>query len=913
MKKPGFIKIASVQTLAVATSEGASFVRTAAYKEDGVSEFLSGRKAVDLMEKLAMLADEYDISANPGDYIFEAIRGNTANIPNENEDAFHKHELLRFDHRLGKQVYRTYENKPHHINHRAENPKNARGFIVDAHYNDTNSPLEECPNCHNKTASEEGRDPGTGIHCRKCGTIVKDEFVELLVAIDIKKDPSFAHGVKSGILKHGSMGCSCLRTRCNTCGNVAYTRGEFCRHIAKFKGKSFDDSEPDFNPIAFVIEQPKDKTAGKPKRIAKSFEWCEGVVFDEYSRVHDPADIKAEQYEILQLSTKVAQLEKDDKFRNESEILMLQARLTQLEKTIDDKIASIQKVAQVTPPAPGPAPMPGEEEMGLPPVPEAVSGMVPEMAAEEQGITINVNVDGKGVEVEQGPIPSEEIPIEELTPEEMGLTPAGPGEELSPEAAGLALPPPRRGSQVKNQDSGGPSMLRFAGSYKHLQAEITDAKNIRIFDNEGTLFVVKPISIPSDSKVAGKGGQELAKEVLTMIAEHGIGGTIRRTNAIVGPRLAQVLDYHINDMLNEERGETQSVMDEAESDTTEKRTRDKKTETATGLGDEGDRQDKHDTKEYKSIDVLTERETDLEDEQHDRDPGSLSVTEMHDSDKRDDRPDWSLSQSALDDVVLDHKEKAAAKKCDKCGESKCSCAAAKEAKGKCKDCKCDPCTCDKKKSEAERRTHANRIETLFTKRLDVKIAEIEKEKKDFFSTFTDRFIRAMKIVARRQSLNLEHSPLKEAMTEALISPRPVGNGYDYEPMDADLAVRLVEASINEPLVDGTDKPAWEAHIDGIIERTADVMKMNDESLMQAEADLQNMTAMNVPTEPVPHARQASQQSDPDFRQQVSAGNLQLASTSSDQNIQGSPQGKREAIRQAVGTTKVATSRSGYGI
>ncbi|MGW8180607.1 MAG: hypothetical protein ACWGQW_17885, partial [bacterium] len=543
-------------------TEGESFTRTAAYEGESRSEFLSGRKSIDLAEKLAMLADEYDISPNPEDYIFEAIRGNTSNVPNENKDAFHKHELLRFDHRLGKQVYRTYENKPHHINHRADNPKNARGFIVDAHYNDSSAPLDECPNCHNKTASEDGRDPETGIHCRKCGEVVKDEFVELLIAIDTQKDPAFANGVKNAILKNGSMGCSCVRTRCNVCGKVAYTRSEFCNHIARNKGKEYDDSEPDFNPIAFIISHDsKDKTAAKPRRVAKAFEWCEGVVFDEYSRVHDPADVKAEQYEILQLSAKVAQLEKDDQLRNESEILMLQAKVRQLEQSIEEKFANLQKTAQVAPPPPA---APGEE-----PAAQAVPPPAPEMPGEEEpGVTVNINVgEGEGVEIESGE-PLEEAPalgtpIEELTPEEMGLTPAGPGQQLTPEAMGVAPPPKRGSNNGKTKDSGGPSMLRFAGSYKHLQAEITEAGNVRIFDKEGTLFVVKPDRVPNDSKVAGKEKQELAKDVLTMIAEHGMGGTIRRTNAIVGPRLAQVLEYYMDDMLNKDRINTNSVVDQA--------------------------------------------------------------------------------------------------------------------------------------------------------------------------------------------------------------------------------------------------------------------------------------------------------------------------------------------------------------
>lgn len=909
MTKKGFIKIASAETLAVAVSDNNTFNRTAGYENNESSDFLTGRKSIDLKEKLAMLADEYDISPNPEDYIFEAIRGNTSNVANENKDAFHKHELLRFDHRLGKQVYRTYENKPHHINHRADNPRNARGFIVDAHYNDSSPPLDECPNphCGNKTASAEGRDPETGIHCRKCGEVVKDEFVELLVAIDSAKDPSFANGVKSGVLRHGSMGCSCVRTRCNVCGKVAYTRSEFCNHIARNKGKVYDDSDPDFNPIAFIIQAPKDKTAGKPRKIAKAFEWCEGVVFDEYSRVHDPADVKAEQYEILQLSAKVAQLEKEDVLRNESELLVLQSRLSNLEKKVDSKLASIQKAAQLSPQDLAPVPTGGAPAPGAPPSPTPETSEIDVSPEDEDSdVTINVNV-GKDEDVEVGasgplePEPALGTPIEDLTPEAMGLTPTGPGQQMSPASAGLSVPPApqKRGSKEGRTLSraldnlvGGPTMLRFANSYRHLQAEITSVGNIRIFDKDGTLFVVKPDSIPNNSKAANKSGHELAKTVLTMIAEYGLGGAIKRTSAIVGPRVAQVLEHYMDDMLNLDRNpESSSILDNAEKDSTEKRTKDKKTETATGIGEETDAKDKHETKDYKKDDSLEGRETDLEDEQHDRDPKDLSSTDMHDSDKRDDRKDWDMGQSALDDVTLDHQEKHAASNKKE-----------KDEKKEKKD--------EKKEKPVDAKKHAARLEALYNKRLESKVAEIEKEKDDYLSSFTDRFVRAMKIVARRQALNLEHSPIKEAMTEALLNPRPLAGGFEYEPMDENLAVNLVEASINEPLIEGTEKAAWEAHIDGLIQRTSEVMKMNDETLMQIESDLSNMVAMSIPTEQPSRPRTASRNNE-DLRQQMTAGNLQLATGNSERvAARGN---KRDAIRSAVGATKVASSKYGFGI
>ena len=900
----GFIKTGSVETLAVALlQEGSSSLhKTAAYEEENTSAFLNQKIPLDIQAALKIVASEYDISDNPSDYFFEAIRGNTANVPNENKDAFHKNELLRFDHRLGKQDYRTYELKPHHINHRAENPLNARGFILDAHYNDHTPPLETCPNenCGNKTASRDERDE-TGIHCRKCGTVVKDEFVELLVAIDTRKDPTFAKGVQAGILKHGSMGCSCLRTRCNVCSNVAYSRNEFCAHIRN-KGKEYDDTEPGFNPVAFTIKFGKDRTAGTNRKTARAFEWCEGVIYDEYSRVHDPADVKAEQYEILKLSERVAQLTNEGQLQNESEILILQSKLADLERKVDERLA---KVAQAMPPMPPPPPglpPPGSDapppDLDLP-----LPGGPGEEKAKGQGdVTININTTPEGVEVSSDELEEtslEKTPIEDLKPEDVGATPAGPGGVLSPAAMGIseapgAATPPKLGNK---ETTGGPSMLRFADSYKHLKAEITKVGNVRIYDDDGTLFVVKP---GRSEKTASIDSEDLAKKVLTMVAQYGLGTAIHETKAIVGPRLAQVLEHYHDDMMGDDRGsEPGSVLD-ADMDTKDKRPSYK--DTATGDGSTTDRkEDYDDTVTVSGNDALNERETDMEDEQHDRDAGGLSVTEMKDSDMRDKRDEFSMGDSSLDDATNDMR--SAAKKCKECSCDPCECK--KEKKKKAAD-SCDKCgeasdSCGCVMASYDIKQHAARIEALYKGRLDKKIAELEEEKKQFVANLSDRFARALKLVARRQALNLEYSPMKTAMGIALCNPTSLGDGYEYAPMDQRTAVTLVESAFNEPIIDGTDKPAWEASIDGMIERAAAVMGWNDETLMQIESDLQNIKVAAVPLDEAivrqPHADMA-------LRTAANRGNLQLNPNKTEE-IRNEAGDRRQAIRSAVGVTKVA--------
>lgn len=879
MSAKGFIKTASVSTIAVAISDGKVFQKSAAYKDETNSAYLSGSRVINIKAALDIVASEYNISSNPEDYVFEAIRGNTSNVPNENHDAFHKNELLRFDHRLGKQVYRTYELKPHHVNHRSSDPKAARGFIVDAHYNDASEPLDECPNCSHKTASKDGRDQ-SGIHCANCGSVVKDEYVELLIAIDKVKDPTFAQGVMSGVLKHGSMGCSCLRTRCNVCGKVAYTRSEFCGHIARGKGKEYDESEPGFNPIAFVVKGSKDKKASKPKKIAKSFEWCEGVIYDEFSRVHDPADPKAEQYEILKLTAKVAELESTDKLRNESEILTLHSRVAELERKLSDKLSKTAQMAPAAPPMdPMMAPPVGDPAavppMGMPPSPSPAAGSPP--------VVINISAPGTTVDTDQPleevPAPPK-IPIEEMTPEGEGMTPAGPGEVLTPAAMGIeeekeAPAAPKRGASVDRalremiNNLGGPSMLRFAQSYKHIKAEITSAGNVRVFDTEGTLFVVKPDRIDVNAKIAAKTTEELAKSVLTMVADHGIGGAIKRTNAIVGPRLGQVVEYAVDDIKDEERTKTESIKDKEDSDMVTERA--KPEDSATEAGESADRQDKQEVKGL-GDNVLEDREVDVEDEKNDREPGKtqwggFNVLEMQDADTKEKREKKDVGKdTVLKDIQMDHKEKVAEKTEPK---------------------------------KYDNQVHAARLEGIYKARLERKIADLTKEKEDFKTNLMDRVARAMKLVAHRQALNLEYSPLKMAMGLALCNKRALNDKEFYNPMDQGTAVQLIEASFSDPIVEGVDKAAWEHHIDALIERAASVMQMNDETLMQVEADLRNIKTATIPFDEAV----VDTAGDFEMKQAARSGNLQLAPKAVDDVP--TINNKREAIRRAVGTTKVA--------
>lgn len=293
-------------------------VKPGARAVTAASYFLDGSRALDFESMLKEHAAEYQISRNPRDFLFEAIRANTSEAPNENDDTFTRQELLTFRQDLGMPVYATYTGKPHHVNHKADDPTRARGIIVDAHYNQSNTPLPSCPRCNTKTAARENRDV-TGLFCRKCGALVKDEFVEILLAVDTKKDPDFAKGVRDGVLRFGSMGCTCMATECGVCSNVAYSKAEFCPHVRskgsiwtrrsardEWRRGSLRDVER-FAREAGMKFVPADFVSFKLDsgfEARRAHEMCMDVVYEEYSRVPQPADPKAEHLEFIRAAGK---------------------------------------------------------------------------------------------------------------------------------------------------------------------------------------------------------------------------------------------------------------------------------------------------------------------------------------------------------------------------------------------------------------------------------------------------------------------------------------------------------------------------------------------------------------------------------------------------------------------------------
>jgi len=220
-----FFKVADAQIQDVISTprQVSSFLRTA---QEQKSEW-------NLINPIVFnaVADCYKISRNPADYVYIVARAVAADEPNNNGDAFPEEELLRFTLATNSLVYQTFRNDPLHINHWADDPTRAKGFLPDVHYAAT--------------------DP-------------EDRHVKTLSAACRVKDPVFAEALRQGHINTFSMGAEVEYTTCSICGNTARTEYDFCGHI---------------------------RDGMKMQKIGSDlcFEKCHGVRFVELSQVGDPA------------------------------------------------------------------------------------------------------------------------------------------------------------------------------------------------------------------------------------------------------------------------------------------------------------------------------------------------------------------------------------------------------------------------------------------------------------------------------------------------------------------------------------------------------------------------------------------------------------------------------------------------
>ena len=119
---------------------------------------------------------------------------------NENYDSFPADEL--------RAAYRTFLGKPVFVNHRNDDPRRARGVIIDAALHEDFLPNGD-----------------------------EDVWVELLHEVHAARYPMLADAIREGKVNRTSMGVNVDYSVCSVCGNKAYSPTEFCRHIPALKGQ----------------------------------------------------------------------------------------------------------------------------------------------------------------------------------------------------------------------------------------------------------------------------------------------------------------------------------------------------------------------------------------------------------------------------------------------------------------------------------------------------------------------------------------------------------------------------------------------------------------------------------------------------------------------------------------------------
>jgi len=248
-----FYKTAQTPIVSVYESSGKFSKRAAQNDEMTQQEDKAVQTALNILSKdvLKAVAKVYNISDNINDYIFPVPRAVTADEPNNNGDNFRHDELTRFSANHRCLVFQTFRNDPLHVEHAADDPKLARGYIPDAHY---------------VTSTDN------------------DKHVLTVVAMDTTKDAPLAEGLLSGDVDTFSMGCICDQVRCSysKCTSpIANSDRDLCDHLKWYKMSTIDGE---------LI-----------------YEDCLGVEYQELSVVGNPADPKAKTQALLKYATRKAQ------------------------------------------------------------------------------------------------------------------------------------------------------------------------------------------------------------------------------------------------------------------------------------------------------------------------------------------------------------------------------------------------------------------------------------------------------------------------------------------------------------------------------------------------------------------------------------------------------------------------------
>ncbi len=180
---------------------------------------------------LQAAAETYNISGDIRDYVIVDIPSVTVDIPNRNLQSFPYEEVSFFDNMQGSLVYQTFVGRPTHVDHKNQNPLEAKGVHFD-------STLQYVP-------------------------AYKVWKIRTLAGFDRTKDTRLVDDILTGRRNGYSMGALVQNFVCSNCGKVEVIKNP-CRCMAMGKGSVVDG------------------------RLV--YQLCAGVQFFEQSSVEDPAD-----------------------------------------------------------------------------------------------------------------------------------------------------------------------------------------------------------------------------------------------------------------------------------------------------------------------------------------------------------------------------------------------------------------------------------------------------------------------------------------------------------------------------------------------------------------------------------------------------------------------------------------------
>jgi hypothetical protein len=873
-------------------------------------------RSLDLAAALDVVAERYAISRNPADYVFVAVRANSADRPNENGDAFAKDELLRFDHHAGKRVYQTYELKPNHINHRASNPKAARGFVLDAAYNKLNS---------------------------------GDEFVEVLIAVDRTKDRIYAKGILDGTINKFSMGCSCAQTRCNVCAKVARTEGEFCTHIRRSKMRVFKD-HGDGN---WQLTNVTAREASKHPNHKLAFEWCEFVGYDEISGVDVPADPTALTQEVLSRSASLSAgdgVPSREEMERESQMLLVRSTMRgRRPKTAQAAVSPMgpkpeqpeMQAAGEQPDQPPPqpeqpaAPMQAADDAApeFPEEPMTAAGEQPKApAAPEQ--PMQAAPDG---DIEEFQEEAEDDVTDQMSAGEMGIDPLRMSGSSKLTVAQVANHSPSIAAHMRSAGkteitvdgykARRAKLFRHAGKLKGYTVEATPEGNLCVACDGQPAYAVR---VQGSMKTKAE-RRTAALTVLEAMAMHGVQKAMQHYKAFAFPRAAgaeeggdtngapqpmppaSVTDGADDNVAANAGAPAASTQAGAGNDIVQPTAKapNSATEGGTSTADaarmpapssatkaeQSDVEQKHKPKDVAnattsggSDDRAARRKsaaTVFAPDSGKQIPGDLEWTDGgSDSEHKDEERAFKYPGGGMENAKWDEGsgrwesiDLYASRQPTASPRKPVSLTAADREKA----------------AQEERRTLQAKLERIYKGKLDKLAAERVKAAQD---AFVERFKRGMRLAALRMAKNVEDHLLKEAMFETLAQPMDLGGDEQFPGMgdDSELMATLIEDGIGEHTAAFADK---------LCARALELSAMSDEALQSLEKDAEKLRIAPVVTPnqaPSPAPRRAA------LRDRARDGSLTTLNMTAgaDAPAEGGTNSRfdRNQLRQAFAMSKV---------